>query len=188
MCATKARLRTSEGRSMGSEARFRVVRRGVALGTLLVLPSGTACRPRPEPAASCAVPPAVEARASDTNVSGTPLAPCSTAPRTGWSRTGSCTTGPDDVGSHVVCAEVSSEFLAFTREKGNDLVTPRPGFPGLRAGDRWCLCSARWSEAEAAGVAPPVVLDATHVRATDRIAPDVLRRHAIPDAPGHARP
>ena len=84
---------------------------------------------------------------------------------TGVYRDGRCATGPDDVGVHVVCAKVTDEFLRFTVARGNDLVTPARGFPGLRAGDRWCLCAARWAEAEAAGVAPPVVLEATEARA-----------------------
>ena len=115
------------------------------------------------------------------NVLGQPLANCSTSPRTGFYRDGCCDTGPEDFGAHVVCAEMTAEFLEFTRAQGNDLSTPRPeaGFPGLRPGDRWCLCATRWKEALEAGVAPPVVLEATHVNALDFVSIDDLRRHAV---------
>lgn len=96
------------------------------------------------------------------NVLGGLLRTCGTSPRTGFYRTGACQTGVDDIGSHVVCAEVSAAFLRFTRSRGNDLSTPGPGFPGLRPGDRWCLCALRWKEAQEAGVAPTVILEATH--------------------------
>lgn len=98
------------------------------------------------------------------NVFGEPLEPCSLAPMTGFYRDGCCETGPDDAGSHTVCAIMTEEFLRFSVSRGNDLVTPRPEyrFPGLKPGDRWCLCVARWEEARRAGVAPPVVLEATH--------------------------
>lgn len=101
---------------------------------------------------------------SSRNVLGAPLEVCSTDPMTGWTREGVCTTGPRDTGVHVVCAEMTDEFLAFTKTRGNDLSTPAPqfGFPGLESGDRWCLCAARWDEAKDAGVAPPAVLEATH--------------------------
>jgi hypothetical protein len=114
------------------------------------------------------------------NVLGGPLAICSTDPLTGFTRTGCCETGPDDVGSHTVCARVTAEFLAFSRSRGNDLSTPMPeyGFPGLKPGDRWCVCAARWKEAFDAGVAPPVVLAATHAAALDVIALEVLAAHA----------
>ncbi len=116
------------------------------------------------------------------NVLGTELEPCGLEPRTGFFRDGCCRTGPDDDGVHVVCAVVTAEFLAFSREQGNDLITPATqwGFPGLRPGDRWCLCASRWAEALEAGVAPPVVLEATHVRALDWVSLDDLRRHAAP--------
>jgi uncharacterized protein (DUF2237 family) len=116
------------------------------------------------------------------NVLGSELVLCGTDPLTGFYRDGCCHTGPDDAGVHVVCAVVTAEFLAFSKERGNDLVTPMPqyGFPGLVPGDRWCLCAARWAEALEAGVAPPVVLDATHVRALDWVSLDDLRRHAAP--------
>ena len=110
---------------------------------------------------------------SDRNVLGGPLAACSTDPMTGFFRDGCCSTGPQDAGSHTVCATMTAEFLAFTAERGNDLSTPRPeyNFPGLQPGDRWCLCASRWREAADAGVAPPVALDATHeaaLRVVDR--------------------
>ena len=115
------------------------------------------------------------------NVLGGPLAPCCEDPATGFFRDGYCHTGPQDVGSHTVCARVTDEFLAFSVRRGNDLVTPWPefGFPGLRAGDRWCLCVARWREALEAGVAPPVVLAATHENALEVVSLEQLTRHAV---------
>jgi uncharacterized protein len=103
------------------------------------------------------------------NLLGTELAICSTAPLTGFYRDGCCSTGGDDAGVHVVCAQVTREFLDFSIAQGNDLSTPRPeyGFPGLVPGDRWCVCASRWQDAYDAGVAPPVVLAATHARALD---------------------
>jgi uncharacterized protein len=116
----------------------------------------------------------------DRNVLGGALAPCSTSPRTGFYRDGCCNTGSEDVGIHVVCARMTREFLHFERERGNDLVTPVPEFefPGLKPGDRWCVCAARWREAFDAGVAPPVVLEATHEEALAVIPLANLRRHA----------
>ncbi len=101
------------------------------------------------------------------NVLGGMLESCSTDPMTGFTRSGCCDTGPGDVGSHTVCAVMTAEFLAFSRQRGNDLSTPRPeyGFPGLRPGDQWCLCAPRWQEAFLAGCAPSVVLQATHMAA-----------------------
>lgn len=96
------------------------------------------------------------------NVLGGALQPCPSRHRTGYYRDGFCNTGEDDHGVHVVCAEVTDAFLQFSRSRGNDLVTPRGGFPGLRDGDGWCLCAGRWQEAHEAGVAPPVVLESTH--------------------------
>jgi uncharacterized protein (DUF2237 family) len=100
---------------------------------------------------------------------------------TGYYRTGSCETGPSDTGLHAICAEMTAEFLAFSRAAGNDLSTPRPefGFPGLKPGDRWCLCAARWREALDAGMAPRVVLAATHERALAVVTLDDLKRHAL---------
>jgi uncharacterized protein len=113
------------------------------------------------------------------NVLGGELESCSIDPLTGFYRTGCCETGGDDTGVHTVCAEVTQEFLRFSSERGNDLSTPRPGFPGLRPGDRWCLCAGRWAEALLAGVAPPVVLEATHARTLDWVDLADLRRHAV---------
>ena len=115
------------------------------------------------------------------NVLGGTLEPCCTSPMTGFYRTGRCETGPQDVGRHVVCAKVTAEFLAFSKAKGNDLSTPAPafGFPGLQPGDKWCLCGARWKEALAAGVAPPVVLGATHEAALEIVSLADLKRHAL---------
>ncbi|MEZ5448180.1 MAG: DUF2237 domain-containing protein [Thiolinea sp.] len=98
------------------------------------------------------------------NVLGTELEVCGTEPMTGFFRNGHCATGPQDVGSHTVCVRVTPEFLAFSRSKGNDLITPRPeyDFPGLQPGDRWCLCALRWQEAFLAGCAPRVMLRSTH--------------------------
>jgi uncharacterized protein len=114
------------------------------------------------------------------NVKGGALAPCSDEPVTGFYRNGCCDTGPDDMGMHTVCAVMTEAFLVYSKLAGNDLSTPRPevGFPGLRAGDRWCLCVGRWREALAAGVAPPVVLEATHEEALAVVPLDDLERHA----------
>ena len=119
-------------------------------------------------------------READVNVVGGALLPCGTEPLTGFYRDGCCATGPEDLGSHTVCAVVTEEFLKFSRTAGNDLSTPRPewGFPGLRAGDRWCVCASRWLEAQRAGVAPPVVLGATHVRALEVIPIEMLTARA----------
>ena len=116
-----------------------------------------------------------------TNVLGGPLQPCSVEPRTGFYRDGCCNTGPEDLGLHVVCTQVTAEFLAFSAANGNDLSTPLPefGFPGLKPGDRWCVCAGRWREALEAGVAPPVVLSATHEETLAVVALDDLKRHAI---------
>lgn len=100
------------------------------------------------------------------NLEGRPLATCSTEPVTGWFRDGRCATDENDRGSHTVCAVLDAAFLEFTRTRGNDLVTPRGDFPGLRPGQRWCLCAARWEEARKAGVAPAVVVEATNAAAS----------------------
>lgn len=115
------------------------------------------------------------------NVLGEPLEPCSTAPLTGFYRDGCCNTGPDDRGAHVVCAEITSDFLVFSKARGNDLSTPRPeyGFAGLKEGDRWCLCAARWQEALVAGMAPRVVLRSTHERALEVCRLDDLKAFAL---------
>jgi len=118
------------------------------------------------------------------NVLGEPLETCSVDPKTGFYRDGCCHTGPQDRGLHTVCAEMTSEFLRFTKAQGNDLSTPRPAlnFPGLNPGDRWCLCAARWQEALDAGLAPPVHLHATHQRALAVVDLDDLKAHALDDA------
>jgi uncharacterized protein (DUF2237 family) len=115
------------------------------------------------------------------NVLGGRLEACSLQPRTGFYRTGCCHTGPDDLGCHTVCVEVTAAFLAFSKAHGNDLSTPRPefDFPGLKPGDRWCLCAARWIEALRAGKAPDVVLRATEVSALGFCALEDLRAHGI---------
>lgn len=121
------------------------------------------------------------------NVLGQPLLPCGHDPLTGFYRDGCCRTGPDDLGQHTVCAVVTENFLAFSRQVGNDLSTPRPEFhfPGLRPGDRWCLCAARWKEAWQAGCAPQVILEATHESALRLIPRSVLEEHALTaSAPG----
>jgi uncharacterized protein (DUF2237 family) len=116
-----------------------------------------------------------------TNVLGTELRPCSYDPLTGYFRDGCCHTGADDVGTHVVCTKVTAEFLAYSCERGNDLVTPHPEFrfAGLKPGDRWCLCVSRWIEACEAGVAPPVVLESTHRNALDHVSLETLAAHAL---------
>ncbi|MCY1127550.1 DUF2237 domain-containing protein [Frigidibacter sp. RF13] len=115
------------------------------------------------------------------NVLGGPLEPCSTAPLTGFFRDGHCNTCAEDSGSHTVCAVMTAEFLAYSKYVGNDLSTPRPEFhfPGLKPGDRWCLCAARFMQAHDEGCAPKVRLEATHARATDIAPLDVLRPYAV---------
>jgi uncharacterized protein (DUF2237 family) len=112
------------------------------------------------------------------NVLGTRLEDCSLDPVTGFYRNGCCDTGSDDVGVHTVCAVMTAEFLEFSTGRGNDLVTPRFGFPGLRPGDRWCLCASRWVEALEEGLAPPVVLEATHAGTLEFAALADLTSHA----------
>jgi uncharacterized protein len=113
------------------------------------------------------------------NVLGTSLVPCSYDPLTGFYRDGCCNTDEHDHGTHVVCARVTQEFLIFSLERGNDLMTPRPEhrFAGLQAGDRWCLCASRWKEAYEAGVAPPVVLECTHSKALEFVTLEQLQGH-----------
>jgi len=115
------------------------------------------------------------------NVLGGELETCSMRPRTGFYRDGCCNTGPEDVGAHLVCSQVTEAFLEFSKAAGNDLSTPRPefGFAGLSPGDRWCVCAARWQAALEAGVAPPVVLEATHVNALDFVSIHDLKRHDV---------
>jgi hypothetical protein len=118
---------------------------------------------------------------SGRNVLGENLEVCGNSPKTGYYRSGVCETGPEDRGSHVICAWVTAEFLDFTKEMGNDLSTPSPalGFPGLKSGDRWCLCALRWKEALDAGVAPPVILEATHEAALRYVSLEDLKRFAV---------
>jgi uncharacterized protein (DUF2237 family) len=122
-----------------------------------------------------------ERRQRSQNVLGSVLESCSYDPITGFYRDGCCATGPEDVGSHTVCVEVTAAFLAFSREQGNDLSTPRPefGFAGLQVGDRWCLCAPRWQEALLAGAAPRVVLRATEIGALQWCRLDELKRFSV---------
>lgn len=120
-------------------------------------------------------------RRSSRNVLGGTLEVCSLTPLTGFFRDGCCNTSPEDLGSHTVCAVMTNEFLAFSKAAGNDLSTPRPefGFPGLKAGDRWCLCAPRWQEALEAGRAPRVVLRATEQEALEWCRLEDLKRYAV---------
>jgi uncharacterized protein len=113
------------------------------------------------------------------NVLGSELQTCGTDPMTGFLRNGCCETGPQDLGVHVVCAQVTPAFLAYSRDQGNDLITPRYGFPGLKPGDRWCLCASRWREALEAGCAPGVILEATHEAALTHVTLEQLQSRAI---------
>ena len=115
------------------------------------------------------------------NVLGQPLKACSHAPKTGFYRDGCCATGPRDRGLHVICTKVTETFLNFSKSLGNDLITAQPqyDFPGLTPGDQWCLCATRWKEAMEAGVAPPVVLEATHQKALEVVSLEDLMRHAL---------
>jgi uncharacterized protein len=119
--------------------------------------------------------------AESRNVMDGVLQTCCRSPMTGFYRDGLCQTGPQDMGVHVVCARVTEAFLRYTKAQGNDLSTPRPeyNFPGLKPGDRWCLCAARWKEALEDGVAPPVVLAATHKAALQHVSLADLQDHAI---------
>ena len=114
------------------------------------------------------------------NVLGSPLDGCGRDPLTGFYRTGSCLAGPEDLGVHTLCAELTQDFLDYTKSRGNDLSTPAPqyGFPGLKAGQRWCLCAARWLEAHEAGVAPHVILSATHQKTLEVVPLEILKRYS----------
>ena len=120
-------------------------------------------------------------KAPSINVLGGELADCSHDPKTGYFRDGCCNTGAGDHGLHTVCVQVTADFLQFSKLCGNDLVTPRPefDFPGLRPGDRWCLCAARWKEAAEAGLAPKVDLAATHQATLQIVSLEELKAHAI---------
>jgi uncharacterized protein len=126
-------------------------------------------------------PSAVADDRAERNVLDQPIQPCSTSPMTGFYRDGCCSGGPQDRGSHTVCARMTAEFLRFSRRRGNDLSTPRPAynFPGLQPGDSWCLCVLRWKEAYDAGVAPPLRLAATHKAALRVVSLKQLREHAL---------
>lgn len=115
------------------------------------------------------------------NVLGEDLQTCCTSPMTGFYRDGKCNTGAGDMGAHVICAQVTEEFLTFSKSRGNDLSTPVPAFsfPGLKPGDRWCLCALRWKEALDAGVAPPVILSSTHASAVEYVSLTELKANAI---------
>ncbi|EGD83632.1 hypothetical protein PTSG_04240 [Salpingoeca rosetta] len=115
------------------------------------------------------------------NVLGTELQSCCRSPMTGFYRDGYCRTGPNDFGRHTVCAQVTQEFLQYSKERGNDLMTPAPhfGFPGLQPGDRWCLCVLRWKEALDAGCAPPVVLEACHEKTLEVVTLEQLQTHRL---------
>ena len=115
------------------------------------------------------------------NVLGGALIPCSVAPMTGFFRDGCCHTSPEDIGSHTVCAVMTNDFLSFSKAAGNDLTTPRAkyGFPGLKPGDSWCLCAARWEQARRAGAAPNVILSATNAACLSVVALEDLRAHAV---------
>ena len=117
----------------------------------------------------------------DKNVLGTALQLCSLNPLTGFTRSGCCETGPNDNGNHTVCAQVTDEFLAYSISRGNDLSTARLeyGFEGLKAGDRWCVCAARWLEASEAGFAPPVILEACHVNCLEIVSLADLKYHEL---------
>jgi uncharacterized protein (DUF2237 family) len=114
------------------------------------------------------------------NILGTALAPCSKPPgkTTGYYRNGYCSTGPTDTGTHVVCAVVDDEFLDFTKSRGNDLTTPQNSFPGLVAGDKWCLCALRWREAYTAGKAPKIIAESTSDVVTQYVSKEILMNHA----------
>lgn len=118
------------------------------------------------------------------NVLGETLMPCSHEPLTGFFRDGCCNTGPMDRGLHTVCVTVTSDFLQYSFSRGNDLITPRPdfSFPGLKPGDKWCLCASRWEEARRMGIAPPVHLDATHSKTLEIVELSDLKSHAHKDA------
>lgn len=115
------------------------------------------------------------------NVLGQPLQPCSFDPITGWYRDGCCNTGPGDTGLHTLCARMTADFLEFNYTAGNDLITPHPefNFSGLKPGDQWCMCIARWIDAFEAGVVAPVVLEATHISALEFIDLQTLKSHAL---------
>jgi hypothetical protein len=113
------------------------------------------------------------------NVLGKPLILCSLKPKTGYYRDGYCETGASNTGTHVVCAKVTDRFLQYSKSKNNNLISPGPNFPGLKDGDKWCLCAYRWKEAYDAGVAPPVYLESTHSAVKKIIPLEILRKYAV---------
>eukprot|EP01041_Mallomonas_annulata_P003958 gene3958-7892_t len=117
------------------------------------------------------------------NVLGGHLESCCYSPMTGFYRDGFCETGPADTGRHTVCSKITEEFLVFTKSRGNDLSTPYPafGFPGLKPGDKWCLCAGRWAEAETAGSAPPIYLRSTNIKALEVIPLETMQKYAVED-------
>ena len=117
---------------------------------------------------------------NDQNVIGTELQTCCTSPMTGFFRTGVCVTGPQDRGTHVVCAQITAEFLTYTKSQGNDLSTPVPGssFPGLKPGDKWCLCATRFLQAHEEGAAPNLRLNATHTKTLSVVPLEILQLYA----------
>jgi len=115
------------------------------------------------------------------NIYNEELSVCSVDPLTGWFRDGKCNTDSNDHGTHTVCAQVTNDFLDFTLNEGNDLTNPRGSFPGLKEGDRWCLCAIRWENAYKANKAPPVILDSTHKKTLDYVSLDILEENSISD-------
>lgn len=115
------------------------------------------------------------------NILGGILKPCCLKPLTGFYRDGACRTGPDDHGTHIVCAKVTAEFLEFSKSRGNDLITPSPEnrFPGLKPGDKWCLCAGRWKEALDFGLAPPIILESTHEKALEFVPLEILKEYGV---------
>jgi len=125
----------------------------------------------------CSVNQDSHAMKSQKNVLGQPLQICCEKPMTGFTRNGKCESTIDDSGLHTVCAVVTKEFLEFTKSQGNDLITPRSGFPGLKAGDKWCLCVGRWKESLEAGYAPPIIFESTNESVLKHVDLEVLEKH-----------
>ena len=140
----------------------------LVVAVLMIAPAGSGATPPEKP--------------TSINLEGAPLKVCSTEPLTGYFRDGRCTTGKQDRGSHTVCATMTQEFLEYSKSRGNDLMSPSPRyrFPGLKPGDQWCLCAARWLEAYRAQVAPPVHLEESHKAALRIVSREALEKHATP--------
>ena len=173
-------LREPPRRRLGRRLRHPAARGGVRADHRAAC-AGCVGAPRRQPRPGAKRDNGIVEREPDRNVVGGELQECSAEPLTGFFRDGCCATGPEDAGSHTVCAIATDEFLEFSLRAGNDLSTPRPqwGFPGLEAGDRWCVCAARWLEAHDAGCAPPVLLAATHERALDVVPIETLLASAV---------